>query len=156
MENSIYSPPQADLSGQASTSAPDWILKKIRRGWIAALIQVLLSVLMMRVAVRFDNSETDMNWWFYVSPVLVIVLAFGVYQKSRIAATLVFVYYAVSEILVAVSIYRLVSEHDFPFVAGTAMALIFPLVFLYFYFQAMVGTFQYHQFIKKSAQLPST
>lgn len=75
--------------------------------------------------------------WTSVDVVLIFLLAFGIYRRSRVAATLMLLYYTVSKITLMIEL-------------GKPTGLLMSLVFFYFYFQAMIGTFEYHKFLKSA------
>ena len=66
-----------------------------------------------------------------VDVVLIAIMAFFIYKKSRTAATLMFFYFVIS---------KFAQWYELGNVQGLPMALIF----MYFYFNAMRGTFIWH------------
>ena len=134
-KNSIYEPPQSELDDKPEVEIPEAILKKIRAGWIAALISAAVTFILMLVFIRSGDLGDLFDIWSTFDVILILVLAFGIYKKSRIAATLMLLYFLLSKILIIVE-------------TGRPSGLLLSVIFLYFYFQAMVGTFQYHKLIK--------
>jgi len=63
------------------------------------------------------------------------VMAYGIYRKSRIAATAMFVYFILSKIWLLME-------------TGQAGSLIIGVIFLYYFYQAMMAIFQYHKLIR--------
>jgi hypothetical protein len=133
------SPPQAP-SPQEEEKAPAAeegatvleTLKRIRNGWVAAmvcgsitLIFVLLSGVVKEISQLVDN-------WALVDVALIFGMAFGIRAKSRTAATLMFVYYLGSKLYTWHSTGRLGGVY----IAG---------VFIYYFYRAMMATFEYHR-----------
>ncbi|QIQ22300.1 hypothetical protein [Zophobihabitans entericus] len=91
-------------------------------GWIAAVISCLLTL-----AVAMALSP-----YFYVDVVLLAVLAFFVYKKSRVASTILVVYFVASKLL----------QISWGISPGQ---LIFALLFIFCYVQAMRATYIWHK-----------
>jgi len=66
---------------------------------------------------------------------LIFALAFGIYKKSRAAAVVMFLYYALSKILIMAQ-------------TGQPSGLLVTLIFLYYFARAALGTFDYHKTLK--------
>ena len=115
---------------------PEKILKKIKGGWIAAIITGSVTIIFMMIAIITGAMGNLFSLWTLIDVVLVFALAFGIFKKSRTASTIMFVYFVWCKIW-------LVSQMETP------PSPIMSLVFLYFYLQAMIGTYQYHK-IKKT------
>jgi serine/threonine-protein kinase len=62
-------------------------------------------------------------------------MAYGIYRRSRICAVLMLLYFIASKIIISVTLGR---------PSGLAMGL----VFVYFFWQGVVGTFEYHKLEK--------
>lgn len=139
MDNSIYEPPKSELGTCDTFEIPEKIAKKIKGGWIAATISGVLTCVIMLLVVSDKMSMGNLvDIWTTVDVVLIFVLAFGIYKKSRIAATFMFVYFLISKILLMVE-------------TGRSSGLFLSVIFFYYYFQGMVGTFQYHKLVKAHA-----
>jgi hypothetical protein len=65
----------------------------------------------------------------------VFLCAFGIYRKSRVAAVLIFVYFIVAKVILAVE-------------TQSYNGIFLALVFLYFYGKAIQGSFVYHKLEK--------
>jgi len=63
--------------------------------------------------------------------------AIGLWFKSRTAATIMFVYFLISKILLLAG--------------GQFNGIIMGLIFLFFYGRAMICSFRYHNLVKKGA-----
>ncbi|MGD8559546.1 MAG: hypothetical protein PVG89_01400 [Gammaproteobacteria bacterium] len=128
-----YQAPKATLERPDSgMEIPEDVLKKIRNGWVAAVISGGITLL-ITVAAMYGADFTGFGGpELIIDVVLIFVLAYGIYKKSRVAATFMLVYFIFSKIIIW-------SE------TGQFNGIILALVFLYFYTQAMIGTFQYHR-----------
>ena len=142
MDKNIYDTPKSDLGEKSAIDIPDEIAKKIKNGWIAATISGLFTFGITILAVNFGTMSSLFDIWTSIDVVLIFLLAFGIYKKSRVAASIMFVYFLLSKIW-------LITE------TGKFNGIILSVVFLYFYFQAMIGTFQYHKLINtKTSEEP--
>ena len=134
--NNPYQTPEAAVADaeMPKVEIPLGILNKIKGGWIAALVSGTFT-LIFTLAATFGNDITGfIGPEMFIDVVLIFSLAFGIYKKSRIAATVMFVYFVISKIYIWA-------------VTGQFSGTILAVIFLYFYFQAMVGTFQYHKLL---------
>lgn len=130
METNPYIAPQSDVRAPA-LEVPEAVLKKIRNGWVAAIISGVMTLAAVGLVLTMGTGGT-FDAWNLLDVVLIFFLAFWIYRRSRIAATTMFVYFLASKIMV-------IAE------TGQPSGVLVGLIFLYFYFQAMVGTFQYHK-----------
>lgn len=64
------------------------------------------------------------------------IFTFGIYKKSRTCAVLMLLLFAANKVIMW-------------FESGSVSGLPVSLIFLYFYFMGVVGTFQYHKIIKQ-------
>lgn len=133
--NSAYKSPEAELNIQNRAEIPNDVSKKIRNGWIAAIISGAMTFGVTLLAINTGALNGLFDIWSMVDVVLIFFLAFGIYKKSRSAATFMFAYFVFSKIWMIVE-------------TGKPSGLLLSIIFLYFYFQAMVGTYQYHKLIK--------
>jgi hypothetical protein len=116
------------------------LLERIKNGWVAAVIAgSILSVLALLAAVDESAFGWLLDGSFYFEAVIIFVLAFGTYKKSRFAATALFVYFLGARIWVIVS-------------TGQPRGIVISLVFLYFFYQAMTATYEYHTAMKRRDQ----
>lgn len=130
METNPYAAPQSDLRARLP-DVPEAVHKKIRNGWIAAIVSGVMTLAAVGLAVTMGSGGL-FNAWNLLDVVLIFFLAFWIYKRSRVAATTMFIYFLISKIIV-------IAE------TGQASGGLIALIFLYFYFQAIVGTFQYHK-----------
>lgn len=139
MKSTPYETPKANLVSPEGIEVPKDILKKIKAGWIVALISGVMTIALIGVAMGTGALGDMFDWWSSIDVILIFALAFGIYMKSRTAATIMFVYFLLSKIWFIVE-------------TGKPGGIVLSLVFLYFYLQAMIGTYQYHKFVKEAAQ----
>ncbi|MCK5887908.1 hypothetical protein [Alcanivorax jadensis] len=135
MEKSVYEPPSSDVDLSKSIEIPEDISKKIKNGWIAAIISGVMTLGVMLLAINTGAMGDLFDIWTGVDVIIIFLLAFGIYKKSRFSATFMFAYFLIAKILIIVE-------------TGKPSGLIMSMIFLYFYFQAMIGTYQYHKIIK--------
>lgn len=107
----------------------------IKNGWIAALISLGITLIFSTIGFFTQSDDETLNYfldpWMLVDVVLIGIMAFFIYKKSRIAATLMFLYFVLS---------KFTQWYDL----GSAQGLPMALIFMYFYFNAMRGTFVWH------------
>jgi len=119
-------------------------LKHIRNGWIVALIAGLITLAFNYFSMS-KNITTDDIFGFYNDPfivfdiVLVFSMAFGIYKKSRICSVIMLLHYLLSKL---VMINYGINLFD--------LSGIISLGFIYFYVQAVRGTFTYHKLINNN------
>lgn len=136
MEQSPYSTPEANLESSQKVEIPEKIQKKIKYAWIAGLISISVTILLTLISM----SGTDimgLDAWAFVDVAFMIIFVFGIYKKSRVCAILMLCLFSVNKIIMW-------------FEAGTISGLPLALVFIWFYTQGVIGTFQYHRLIKLS------
>ena len=110
-------------------------LKAIRYGATAALISGVMTSIVVLVAISSDNTGS-LRFFndsaMIVDIALIFLLACGIFFKSRAAAVAMLIYFIISKILITVE-------------QGEPSGIVLGLVFIYFYFQAVRGTFSYHR-----------
>ena len=138
MDTDRYAPPKAELNTAPTApneaEVPPDVLQKIRNAWIACLISLAMTLLLTVIAIS-GSSIAGYSAWQLLDVALVAGLAFGIYRKSRACAVVMFIYFLISKILVVVE-------------TGQGSGLVLGAVFLYFYWQGVVGTFAYHRLVK--------
>jgi len=112
--------------------------KAIRNGWVAALVSAGVTALLAGVGLFKRSSDAKLDYfldpWLFVDVGLLLVLAFFVHRKSRVASTILVIYFLAGRIL-------LISELGAAASSGTLMAIVFFL----FYVTAMRGTYIWHR-----------
>jgi hypothetical protein len=121
-----------------SLTEQEEIDKKIKNGWIAAVISMVMTIALMLLAATTGMLQNLFNIWSTFDVVLGLALAFGIYKKSRFAATTMFIYFLLSKIFIFSA-------------TGKPTGVVTAIIFLYFYFQAMVATYQHHKLAKSVA-----
>lgn len=137
MKTNPYAAPKSDVSIEVPFEIPAKLAKNIRNGWIAAIVSGVMTIAIMILAITTGTLANLFDIWTSLDVILIFVLAFGIYKKSRTAATIMFVYFLASKIWIVVE-------------TGRASGLLMGFIFLYFYFQAMVATYQYHKLRKSN------
>ena len=126
---------KATIKDQMKMDTQELCEAAIRNGWIAALISLGITLIFGIIGFFAESDNEALNYfldpWLMVDVVLMAIMAFFIYKKSRTAATLMFVYFVLSKII---QWYEL----------GSLQGLPMALVFIYFYFNAMRGTFLWH------------
>ncbi|MGN7833341.1 hypothetical protein ACTJI2_17205 [Pseudoxanthomonas sp. 22568] len=137
-----YSTPAAAISATQvpDIEIPEEISRPIKHGWVAACVTGALTLVLTLLS-QFGASANRTELWNLLDVGLVAVLAFGIYRKSRIAATLMLCYFAVSKILMMIA-------------EGMPTGLVVSFIFLIFYFRATVATFRYHRFLREVKRSP--
>jgi hypothetical protein len=102
-----------------------------RNAWIAGSVSagLTLAVTVLALAGISLFGFTILN---LLDVLLMAGLSFGIYKKSRICAVSLFVYFAASKVMMWVSM-------------RSAAGLPLALVFGYFFYQGIMGTFAYHK-----------
>lgn len=142
-EHDPYASPQAAVGEipLAAIEVPEKITDHIRYGWIAATVSGVFTLAITLVAMAAGSRHSLFNAWNLVDVALIAGLGYGIYRKSRTAATLMFAYFLLSKILVIVE-------------TGKPNGLVLGIIFLIFYFRAMTATFRYHAFIQHARRFP--
>ena len=110
--------------------------KAIKGGWIAALISLGMTALIMLISLMSPNADlgaafSGAGLELLIDLALIAVLAFFIWRKSRTAATLMFLYFLASKII--------------QIAAGDYRGIFMGAVFLFFYGRAVWGTFTWHK-----------
>lgn len=124
---------------------PEDIRKDIRNGAIFALIVCGLTLALVLYTLYFTEDDPYAAWNL-IDVGLIAALAFGIWRKSRIAATVMFVYYVGSKIIDVVD-------------TRNPSGILISIAFAYYLYKAMLATYRYHRFVKQwrhAPELPST
>ena len=143
MDDMRYSPPRAavdDVAAELGIEIPDKVSKKIRAAWIACLFSASMTLVMVAIVIATGRSSLGLQGPIdLVDVAFILGMAFGISRKSRVCAVLMLVYFAFSKYLIIRA-------------SGQVGGVWLGLVFLYFYAQGVVGTFEYHKLRKARAQ----
>lgn len=107
-------------------------LKGINMAAGAGFFQALFLVLVVSIILVFDVSFLGLNSAAYIDAIILTLLAFGVYKKSRVCAVILFIFFLISQFFTLFNTQGL---------SGIPVAV----VFAYFYIQGIRGTFSYHR-----------
>ena len=114
-------------------------LKAIKTGAVAALISGTLTLIIILIAINTDSSDETISYfndpWLLLDIIIIFSLAFFIWRKSRIAAIMMFVYFLISKIVIAIE-------------AGKVSGIFISVLFLWFFVQAARGTFAWHKLEK--------
>ena len=108
--------------------------KAIRNGGIAALISAGVTAI-FGILGFFIQTDGDLGYlldpWILLDVVFVIVLAICVFRKSRVASTVLFVYFIISKVIMWMD-------------PGAPRGIFLSIIFFLFYLTAMRGTYAWH------------
>ena len=136
MNQNPYSSPDSTLDESDMLVIPDEVKKKIKNAWIAGLISITITVAITLISVSGDDIM-GLNYTSFIDVAFMVVFTFGIYKNSRACAILMLLLFLLNKIIMFIQ-------------AGTASGLPLALVFLWYYTQGVIGTFQYHNHIKNS------
>jgi hypothetical protein len=110
--------------------------RAIRNGGVAALVSAGLTA-MFAIAgffVKSDDARLSgfLDPWLLADVVLIVIVAVFIFRKSRVAATLMFVYFVGSKILQIMD------------GAGASAGMIVAVFFALYFFTAMRATYLWH------------
>ncbi len=113
-------------------------LSHIRNGYIVALISVGITI----VAYFFQIDANDINLFsdpsIFIDVIIGLILAFGIYKRSRVCAVIMLIYFIVGKIIYY-------NEMTYYGINLDIQTIVVALVFIYFYAQAVRGTFAFHK-----------
>ena len=136
LTENVYAAPEAPLAEQ-DIHVPDEILKKIKAGWVAALISAAMTLAVTLIAMA-GTDIAGFSAWQLIDVGLILGLAFGIYKKSRTCAVIMLLYFAAGKIMAVME-------------SGKPTGIVMGLVFTIFFWKAVAGTFAYHAFKKEAA-----
>lgn len=141
MDKSPYESPDATLEDVADIQVPAEIMKKIKNAWIAGIISISITLGLILISIS-GTSIMGINYTGFVDVVFMCIFTFGIYKNSRTCAVLMLLLFLANKIIMFIE-------------AGTASGVPLALVFLWYYTQGVIGTFQYHAHIKKPPEFSS-
>jgi hypothetical protein len=115
--------------------------KAIKIAWILALVSGGIT-LIFGIFSKYiqDTVPINANFGFVLDALIIFGLAFGIYKKSRICAVIMFVYFFDSQFRFTIS-------------SRTVYNIPLALVFLFYFYQGIRGTFYYHKLNGNSKRL---
>lgn len=135
MTENPYAAPAAMVAERATAAdVPEDVLNKIRGTWIAGAIcgGITLAVTLLAIS---GTSILGYSAWELFDVALVFGLTFGIYKKSRVCAVLMLLYFIASKVILTME-------------SGKPNGIVVGLIFLYYFYQGVVGTFAYHKAIR--------
>jgi hypothetical protein len=114
--------------------------KKVSNAWWAALFSAGVTVIFAFISLG-GEPVAGIDAWAFLDVALLLGLAFGVSRKSRSCAVLLLVYFVGGKILMWTE-------------AGNVRGLPVALVFMWYFAQGVVGTFQYHGLVGSGREAP--
>jgi serine/threonine-protein kinase len=132
-----YAAPHAEVTEPilAPIKVPEEILKKIKQAWIASIFSATITL----IAILISMAGTQILGYTaleLVDVALIAGLGFGIYKKSRTCAVIMLIYFVSSKILIMIE-------------TGQPAGLVVGLLFAFFYWQGVSGTFSYHKFMER-------
>lgn len=106
--------------------------KKIRNAWIAAFVSAGITLIIILLSLGGNELIKGINAWGIVDVIFASGLAFGIMKKSRACAVILFIYFIINKIYLWV-------------LAGNVSGWWIALLFLFFFFEGIEGTFYYHK-----------
>jgi serine/threonine-protein kinase len=136
MDQSPYTTPESILEIESSIEVPKKILQKIKNAWIAGIVSITITLVLVFMSLSgTDISGIGLDYSAFVDITLMVVFTFGIYKKSRTCAILMLLLFAANKIIIWID-------------TGALNGLPLAFVFLWFYTQGVIGTFQYQNFLK--------
>ena len=124
--------PASDKASTGEAQDTQW-KKQIRNACIAGTISGVLTLLVTLISASgVDIPGLDFDLWNLFDVLLIFGLTFGIYNKNRVCAVLMLVYFVGSKVLM---------WKESGSVSGLGMAALFG----YFFLQGILGTFAYHR-----------
>jgi serine/threonine-protein kinase len=136
-EENPYQAPHVNVEAETEPEIPSKVLSRIKGGWIAGIVSATITLIFTLIAMNGTNMPLALDAWSFIDVGLFLILSYGVYKKSRTAAVLLFLLFLANKIFMVLE-------------TGKFQGWFMALIFLYFYFMAIVGTFQYHHILKKN------
>lgn len=113
--------------------------RAIRNGGITAMISAGITAVFAGIGFFTSSSNKDLAYlldpWLTVDAVLIVILGIFIFRRSRVAATIMVLYFAVSKAII---------WYDM----GNMKGLFVGFIFFMFYFTAMRGTYIWHKSYK--------
>lgn len=131
-----YSAPVSRVA-DASIVIPEEIHKQIKQAWVAAVVSGCMTLVVVLIAMS-GTKILNYSAWELIDVAFVFGMAFGIYKKSRACAVLMFIYFVVSKILLMIE-------------TGKPTGVVLAVVFIYFFWQGVIGTFAYRKLIRSEA-----
>jgi hypothetical protein len=139
-----YSTPEAPVDDPADEAAfADRIQSRVNRAWVAGAVSAIVSILFCAVMIAQGRERGPL---FACDCLLVAGFVYGVYRKSRACAVALFVDSLTFKIWLLYMAASAPPGSSAPIIA--AIMILVGCIFLYFYFQGILGAFAYRKHLK--------
>lgn len=115
---------------------PEELARRIRHGVVAGCISGGIT-LVVALASMSGLTIEGIDAWMLLDVVLIFGLAYGIWRRSRAAATAMLVYFVASKLIQFVE-------------SGQPSGLLISALFVYLYARAMLATFKLHTLRRKA------
>ena len=109
-------------------------LRDIRNAWVAALVSAALTAAMVLLVMYLEMPLPGFSLWSVISVVVLLAGAYSVSQRSRMAAVLLLIYFAVGQVSLRLQYPEVGSS-------GIFIAVIFGILYL----RGAIATFTCHR-----------
>lgn len=143
MQHNPYSAPDAaPIADQVPVlaKAPDDVLRKIKVGWVVAGLSAAINLVAALLALKDGNAAIGIA--NAIGAALIGALAYGIYRKSRVAASLMLAYYTLVRVATVA--------------AGSLDGAVIGVIVILVYLSAARATFQYHRWLQQERRFPSS
>jgi hypothetical protein len=127
-----------------ATDSKDACATAIKNGGIAAMVSAAITSVFAVIGMFTSSSDKNLNYlldpWMLVDVVLIIILGIFIFRKSRVAATIMFLYFIAGRALMW-------------YETGAPNGIVMALLFLCFYFTAMKATYLWHSNYKNDSNM---
>lgn len=115
----------------------------IKIAWIMTLFVAVVTLISAVIAISGNDTIYNLGWFSLIDVALFFILAFGIYKRSRVASTIMFSYYVLSQLLNRLE-------------TGFTGSILLTLLIAYYLFQGMRATFAHHKLQEQSIGLDSS
>jgi hypothetical protein len=110
-------------------------LKATKTAYIAAIVSASITLIASIAAAAGHTFDGRTSTWMALDAILIYALAYGIYKNSRICSSLMFVYWVAIKLIAFAK-------------PNSNETLPIAIIFTYFFFMGIVGTFAYHKLAK--------
>lgn len=116
--------------------------KAIKTAYVAAIISGTITLIVSLMAMA-GVSFGGINPWMIIDAIFIFGMAYGIAKKSRVCAIIMLVYWILAKIVTIMG-------------EGPSGGIVVAIMFAYFFFNGVVGTFTYHQLTEAQAHQKDT
>jgi hypothetical protein len=127
---------EKEIKAEEKISPLDTAIKDIKNAWMAGVVSGVLTLGITLIAMS-GVKILSYGAFELIDVALVFGLTFGIYKKSRVCAVLMLIYFLFSK-------FMLFQE------SGKFSGIPLILVFIYYYYKGILGTFNYHKLVGKN------